>query len=174
MLAFTPDQWLILLLAFVLGLILGMALLASPKWKRRYRDEVAPARGARGRERAAPPRRPRDGFAAPGRRQDEARHDAGADDRPRAALISRFLQRRLRRRQAGDRHAVGRGADVIEADRLAEGDAGRVAAMLAANAELEAGPGRPAPLGGDRDQLADALDVEADERDRAAKMPFST
>ena len=40
MLAFTPDQWLILLLAFVLGLILGMAFLASPKWKSRYRDEV--------------------------------------------------------------------------------------------------------------------------------------
>jgi uncharacterized membrane-anchored protein YhcB (DUF1043 family) len=40
MIAFTPDQWLILLLAFVLGLILGMAFLASPKWKKRYRDEV--------------------------------------------------------------------------------------------------------------------------------------
>jgi uncharacterized membrane-anchored protein YhcB (DUF1043 family) len=40
MLAYTPDQWLVLLLAFVLGLILGMALLASPKWKQRYRDEV--------------------------------------------------------------------------------------------------------------------------------------
>ncbi|TMJ19578.1 MAG: hypothetical protein E6G92_07330 [Alphaproteobacteria bacterium] len=40
MLAFTPDQWLILLLAFILGLILGMAFLASPKWKGRYRDEV--------------------------------------------------------------------------------------------------------------------------------------
>ncbi|HST35835.1 MAG TPA: hypothetical protein VLK25_04305 [Allosphingosinicella sp.] len=39
--AFTPEQWLILLLAFVLGLILGMAVLASPKWKRRYREEVA-------------------------------------------------------------------------------------------------------------------------------------
>ena len=38
---FTPDQWLILLLAFVLGLVLGMALLASPKWKSRYREEVA-------------------------------------------------------------------------------------------------------------------------------------
>jgi hypothetical protein len=38
--AFTPDQWLILLLVFVLGLVLGMALLASPKWKGRYRDEV--------------------------------------------------------------------------------------------------------------------------------------
>ena len=40
MLAFTPDQWLILLLVFILGLILGMAFLASPKWKGRYRDEV--------------------------------------------------------------------------------------------------------------------------------------
>ncbi len=40
MVAFTPDQWLILLLAFLLGLILGMAFLASPKWKKRYRDEV--------------------------------------------------------------------------------------------------------------------------------------
>jgi uncharacterized membrane-anchored protein YhcB (DUF1043 family) len=39
--SFTPDQWLILLLAFLLGLVLGMALLASPKWKGRYREEVA-------------------------------------------------------------------------------------------------------------------------------------
>ncbi|WP_395613779.1 hypothetical protein [Allosphingosinicella sp.] len=39
--SFTPDQWLILLLAFVLGLVLGMALLASPKWKARYREEAA-------------------------------------------------------------------------------------------------------------------------------------
>jgi hypothetical protein len=38
---FTPDQWLILLLVFVLGLVLGMAFLASPKWKNRYREEVA-------------------------------------------------------------------------------------------------------------------------------------
>ncbi|HEV2817297.1 MAG TPA: hypothetical protein VGW40_08785 [Allosphingosinicella sp.] len=40
MLAFTPEQWLILLLVFLLGLVLGMALLASPKWKGRYRDEA--------------------------------------------------------------------------------------------------------------------------------------
>ena len=38
---FTPDQWLILLLTFVLGLVLGAAILASPKWKGRYREEVA-------------------------------------------------------------------------------------------------------------------------------------
>ena len=41
MASFTPDQWLILALAFVLGLILGMAAMASPKWKGRYREEVA-------------------------------------------------------------------------------------------------------------------------------------
>ena len=62
---FTPDQWLILLLTFVLGLVLGMALLASPKWKGRYREEVerreeldqAPDQGVQfqipGRDRAA-------------------------------------------------------------------------------------------------------------------------
>ncbi len=38
---FTPDQWFVLLLVFLLGLFLGMAFLASPKWKRRYREEVA-------------------------------------------------------------------------------------------------------------------------------------
>src|SRR5690606_31626503 len=70
---------------------------------------------------------------------------------------------RLRRRQPGDRDAVGRGADVIEAGLLAEGDARRIAAVLSADAELDVGPGRPAPLGGEGDELADALDVEADE-----------
>jgi len=39
--SFTPDQWLILLLAFLLGLVLGMSLLASPKWKKRWREEVS-------------------------------------------------------------------------------------------------------------------------------------
>ena len=38
--SFTPDQWLILLLTFVLGIILGMALMANNKWKGRYRDEA--------------------------------------------------------------------------------------------------------------------------------------
>jgi hypothetical protein len=36
--------------------------------------------------------------------------------------------------------------------------------MLAADAQLDVGPGRPAPLRRQRDQLADALDIEADER----------
>jgi len=40
---FTPDQWLIVGLVFLLGLVLGMALMAGGKWKRRYREERARA-----------------------------------------------------------------------------------------------------------------------------------
>lgn len=40
MITLTPNLWLILGLTFLFGLILGMALLASPKWKNRYREEV--------------------------------------------------------------------------------------------------------------------------------------
>ena len=36
---FTPDQWLIVGLVFLLGLVLGMALMAGGKWKRRYKEE---------------------------------------------------------------------------------------------------------------------------------------
>ncbi|HEY0111656.1 MAG TPA: hypothetical protein VGB59_00740 [Allosphingosinicella sp.] len=36
---FTPDQWLIAALIFFLGLVIGMALMAGGKWKRRYKDE---------------------------------------------------------------------------------------------------------------------------------------
>jgi hypothetical protein len=42
---FTPDQWLVVALVFVLGLVLGMALMAGGKWKRRYREERARADG---------------------------------------------------------------------------------------------------------------------------------
>ena len=40
---FTPDQWLIVGLVFLLGLVLGAALMAGGKWKRRYREERARA-----------------------------------------------------------------------------------------------------------------------------------
>lgn len=42
MLAFTSDQWVILALVFVLGLLIGAFLFAGNgrKWKHRYRDEV--------------------------------------------------------------------------------------------------------------------------------------
>ena len=38
--AFTPNEWLIIALVFLLGLILGMAMMAGNKWKQRYRDEA--------------------------------------------------------------------------------------------------------------------------------------
>ena len=38
---FTTDQWVILILVFVLGLLVGMWLTAGGKWKRRYKEEVA-------------------------------------------------------------------------------------------------------------------------------------
>ena len=38
---FTSDQWLIVALIFLLGIVLGMALMAGGKWKRRYREERA-------------------------------------------------------------------------------------------------------------------------------------
>ena len=42
MIAFTSDQWAILALVFVLGLLVGAFLLAGSgrKWKHRYRSEV--------------------------------------------------------------------------------------------------------------------------------------
>lgn len=43
---FTPDQWLIVALVFVLGLVLGMAMMAGGKWKRRYKEERARADSA--------------------------------------------------------------------------------------------------------------------------------
>ena len=42
MIAFTSDQWVILALVFVLGLLIGAFLFAGSgrKWKQRYRAEV--------------------------------------------------------------------------------------------------------------------------------------
>jgi hypothetical protein len=42
MTTFTQDQWMILALVFVLGLLIGMFLTTGGrrKWKTRYRDEV--------------------------------------------------------------------------------------------------------------------------------------
>jgi uncharacterized membrane-anchored protein YhcB (DUF1043 family) len=37
---FTTDQWIILILVFLLGLLIGMFMMAGGKWKRRYREEV--------------------------------------------------------------------------------------------------------------------------------------
>ena len=43
MMTFTPDQWIIVALVFVLGLLIGTFLTAGGrrKWKTRYNDEVS-------------------------------------------------------------------------------------------------------------------------------------
>jgi uncharacterized membrane-anchored protein YhcB (DUF1043 family) len=41
---FTSDQWLIIALVFLLGLVVGMMLMAGGKWKRLYREEVVRTR----------------------------------------------------------------------------------------------------------------------------------
>ena len=42
--AFTNDQWVIVALVFLLGIIIGMILMAGSKWKTRYRTEAARVR----------------------------------------------------------------------------------------------------------------------------------
>src|SRR3546814_16794629 len=64
----------------------------------------------------------------------------------------------------GERSAPDRAMPIhIEARLLAKGDGRRVAAMLAANAELDAAAGGAAAFGGEFDQFADALHIDADE-----------
>lgn len=97
--AFTPDQWLIVVLAFLLGLFLGMAFMAGSKWKRRYREEVArreevEAENARLRREAGEMDSLRHAAA-----KDEARHDRRADD---IAEERRVTERRVAERRAAD------------------------------------------------------------------------
>src|SRR6185437_830212 len=71
---------------------------------------------------------------------------------------------RLRRRQPRGEHAVGRAGDVVEAGAVEEANRGRIAAVLAADADLEIGSSLAAVGGGQLHQLSDAGLVEAGER----------
>ncbi|HEX2803163.1 MAG TPA: hypothetical protein VHN55_04175 [Sphingomicrobium sp.] len=77
MIGFTSDQWVIVALVFVLGLLVGAFLLAGSgrKWKTRYRDEV--------REREALEERQRDRE----REWDEREKEWRERDSLRAAAI---------------------------------------------------------------------------------------
>ena len=77
--AFTTNQWLVVVLVFLLGLMLGMAVLASPKWKRRYREEVA----RREEVEAENARLQRDAGEMDTLRRAAARDEARHDDRDR-------------------------------------------------------------------------------------------
>src|SRR5260221_8584791 len=68
--------------------------------------------------------------------------DSASPPTPAAAQGSRLAgralaERRLRGREPGDRHPERRARDVVEADLVTERDRARVAAMLAADADLE-------------------------------------
>ena len=70
----------------------------------------------------------------------------------------------LRRRQAGDGHAEGRAGDVVQTGPVAEVDGGRIAAVFAADAQLDVGTGLFAQFGGHFYQLAHAVLVQPGER----------
>ena len=101
---------------------------------------------------------------------------AGAARRParRSALPIRRgrLQHGLGGREAGDRHPERRAGHVVEPDARGRTRRGRVAAVLAADADLEvrAAPPGPAPTPM-RDQLADAVDVERSANGSCGRIP---
>ena len=100
---------------------------------RRRRAGAAAARsGRRGRARPAPP------LTAGGAQADADQSRVAASSRAHAVVSAcSFGERGLRGGEARDRHAVGRAGDVIEPDLLAEAHRGGIAAMLAADAELQ-------------------------------------
>src|ERR1700687_2112844 len=69
----------------------------------------------------------------------------------------------LRRGQPRDRHAVGRARDVVQSDLVAERDRSRIAAMLAADPDLDVRAGLAAAGDADLHQLADAVAIDRDE-----------
>src|SRR5579884_1173302 len=92
----------------------------------------------------------------------------GHHSRPRGCLaIGRWPrpgERRLCRGQARDGHAEGRAAHVVQAEFVAERDGGRIAPVLAADADLEVGPGAPPALDAEPHELAHPRAVERLER----------
>src|SRR4051812_35624261 len=80
--------------------------------------------------------------------------------------VRAFGQRRLRRREPGERDAIRRAAHVVEPEPVAERNRLRLAAVLAADAHLDLGlRGAPA-LDADPHQVADAALVDRLERVR--------
>src|SRR4051812_820345 len=76
----------------------------------------------------------------------------------------RLAERGLRRGKARDRHAVGRARNVVEPDLMAERHRGGIAAVFAADADLEVRPGLAAAGDTDLDQFTDAGAIDRDER----------
>src|SRR5689334_10582436 len=94
------------------------------------------------------------------------RQSSTIDHRPSAMTLVTHPggERRLGGGQPGHRHAVGRGADVVQPDLVEEVHRSGVAAVLAADPELEVLARLAAALDADLDQIADALHVGRRER----------
>src|SRR4051812_45884115 len=75
-----------------------------------------------------------------------------------------FDERRLRRCEARERHAVRRAGDIVEPDPVAERDRARLAAVLAADPELDLLFRTTAALDRDPHQVADSVLVQHLER----------
>ena len=103
-----------------------------------------PMTDTRPKNRPGPPGRPfrMVGRTGPARRVVRRRRKFGAAGPPRPPPSPG--QRRLRGGEAGDRHAVGRAGDVVEAELVAELDRVRIAAVFAADAELDVRAGAAA------------------------------
>src|SRR5579862_6424508 len=83
-----------------------------------------------------------------------------------------FAERSLCRRKPRDRDAERRARDVIEPDLVAECDRSRIAAMLAANAELESLAHFAAAFGGDGIS-SPTPSRSIDTNGSAGRMPFA-
>src|SRR5262249_22272296 len=83
---------------------------------------------------------------------------------PRGARREVLAQRGLRRRQPRDRQPIWRAGYVVEAEAMAEAHRTRIAAVFAADADLQTFALGAAALDGDAHQLADAFFVDRLER----------
>jgi hypothetical protein len=104
MTTFTQDQWIILALVFVLGLLIGMFLTAGGrrKWKTRYKEETTR------REQLEREHKKRDEeWAAKEKdwRERDSLRDAAARDTPRRDIDQDGVPDRADRRPTDDRRA---------------------------------------------------------------------
>ena len=79
-------------------------------------------------------------------------------------LLAGVLNRSLSSSQACDRHTERRAADVVQANIVAELDAGGIAAVLAADTQAQVGTGLTAIVSSHLDQLADTDLIQVLER----------
>jgi hypothetical protein len=100
--AFTNDQWLIIVLVFLLGVIIGMALMAGGKWKRRYREERARADALDAENKR---------LRGEAQELESLRHAAAKSNRTEAERIEE--ERRDGERRQGDRRTGDRREDPL-------------------------------------------------------------